>query len=68
MRHDARNLPANPVYMEQREGRMDRYKNHAARKNLARRHATAALQSAAHDPWQELFSLARSARSEGRPT
>ena len=31
------NLPANPVDLEQREGRVHRYKGHAIRKNLARR-------------------------------
>ena len=31
------NLPGNPVDLEQREGRVHRYKNHAVRKNLARR-------------------------------
>ncbi len=30
------NLPGNPVDLEQREGRVHRYKGHAVRKNLAR--------------------------------
>ena len=30
------NLPANPVDLEQREGRVHRYKGHAIRKNIAR--------------------------------
>src|SRR5256885_17202199 len=30
-----RNLPANPVDLEQREGRVHRYKGHAIRKNVA---------------------------------
>ena len=31
------NLPSNPVDFEQREGRVDRYKGHAIRKNVAAR-------------------------------
>ena len=31
------NLPTNPVDLEQREGRVHRYKGHAIRKNVARR-------------------------------
>jgi Helicase conserved C-terminal domain len=38
------NLPANPVDLEQREGRVHRYKGHAVRKNLARDYFRAALQ------------------------
>ena len=33
------NLPSNPVDLEQREGRVHRYKGHAVRKNVARDHA-----------------------------
>ncbi len=32
------NLPANPVDLEQREGRVHRYKGHAVRKNIATRY------------------------------
>jgi len=59
------NLPANPVDLEQREGRVDRYKNHAVRKNLVRRHSAEVLGSDASDPWQELFTVARAARPPG---
>ena len=34
------NLPSNPVDMEQREGRVHRYKGHAVRKNLASHYGT----------------------------
>lgn len=37
------NLPSNPVDLEQREGRVHRYKGHAVRRNLAMRHGRAAL-------------------------
>lgn len=56
------NLPRNPVDMEQREGRVNRYKGHAVRKNVARSIGLAGL--AEHwngrgDPWDALFKIAR---------
>ncbi len=53
------NLPANPVDMEQREGRVHRYKGHAVRKNLALRHGSEVLAQAHRDPWVALFERAR---------
>ena len=55
------NLPRNPVDMEQREGRVNRYKGHAVRKNVARSVGLAGL--AEHwngkgDPWDSLFDIA----------
>jgi len=56
------NLPRNPVDMEQREGRVNRYKGHAVRKNVAR---SIGLEGLAHnwnrrgDPWEQLFNIAR---------
>lgn len=58
------NLPSNPVDMEQREGRVHRYKGHAVRKNLARVHGLQALNSAVGDPWQALFDFAADHRHE----
>ena len=55
------NLPTNPVDLEQREGRVHRYKGHAIRRNIA---ATlgpdllAAGLGADVDPWNELFAMA----------
>ncbi len=58
------NLPGNPVDLEQREGRVHRYKGHAVRKNVAARHRAAAL--ALHDdPWDAVFAAAREARRPG---
>lgn len=54
------NLPANPVDLEQREGRVHRYKGHAIRKNVAAVHGPAELADPARDPWQSLFERARS--------
>jgi hypothetical protein len=53
------NLPANPVDMEQREGRVHRYKGHAVRRNVARRHATELANDPHGDPWSHLFEIAR---------
>lgn len=52
------NLPSNPVDLEQREGRVQRFKGHAVRKNVAQAHRLAALTSTASDPWQEAFQRA----------
>ncbi|MBY6163273.1 DEAD/DEAH box helicase [Mameliella alba] len=53
------NLPSNPVDLEQREGRVHRYKNHAVRLNLAARFASA-LQGgkSIDDPWRAMFHAA----------
>jgi hypothetical protein len=59
------NLPSNPVDLEQREGRVHRYKGHAVRKNIARDFGLAALRKgtgAGGDPWAEMFALAVAAR------
>lgn len=61
------NLPSNPVDLEQREGRVHRYKGHAVRKNIAERYGLTAL-SGAHeegDPWQTLFQIAARGQSNG---
>ncbi|WP_325551119.1 helicase-related protein [Flexivirga sp.] len=57
------NLPGNPVDLEQREGRVHRYKGHAVRKNVAAEFASAAVESACADPWTAVFEAAQSARS-----
>lgn len=56
------NLPSNPVDLEQREGRVHRYKGHAVRKNVARSHATVA---SAPDPWGSMFECAQQSRQDG---
>ena len=52
------NLPANPVDLEQREGRVHRYKGHAIRKNLATVHRADAFGTAVNDPWEAMFEAA----------
>lgn len=56
------NLPSNPVDLEQREGRVHRYKGHAVRKNVASRYGFASIARQGKkggvtiDPWRTLFS------------
>lgn len=63
------NLPSNPVDLEQREGRVHRYKGHAIRKNLALRFGLRELRRMyrdGDDPWAKLFDLAAVARPAGK--
>jgi hypothetical protein len=62
------NLPSNPVDLEQREGRVHRYKGHAVRRNVALRYGLKALAerwNGLGDPWQRLFDLAAESRLPG---
>lgn len=56
------NLPGNPVDLEQREGRVHRFKGHAVRLNLAERQnaAVRGCGEAPDDPWKLMFDRARS--------
>lgn len=59
------NLPSNPVDLEQREGRVHRYKSHAIRLNLAAAHHASARERGDPDPWAAMFRSARAvARSD----
>lgn len=58
------NLPANPVDMEQREGRIHRYKGHAVRKNVAREHSAVGFAGRGRDPWKPMFEAARPPRTK----
>lgn len=58
------NLPYNPVDMEQREGRVHRFKGHAVRKNAAARYGPAAVASGDSDPWAAVFDLAARAHAD----
>ena len=57
------NLPRNPVDLEQREGRVHRYKGHAIRLNVAANHAAVVrgCGAAPNDPWAAMFAAARAA-------
>lgn len=56
------NLPGNPVDLEQREGRVHRFKSHAIRLNLAERQVAAVrkCEQTPDDPWTLMFARARS--------
>ncbi|SEL29046.1 helicase-related protein [Halomonas daqiaonensis] len=55
------NLPGNPVDLEQREGRVHRFKGHAVRLNLAWRQGNAIRRRGCmpDDPWEVMFDQAR---------
>lgn len=65
-------LPSNPVDLEQREGRIHRYKGHAIRKNLAIMFGQRAIFDSARDhasagqadPWEALFERGIESRNE----
>lgn len=60
------NLPSNPVDLEQREGRVHRYKNHAVRLNLAADFKSALRTGGPiDDPWRAMFQTAH--RAAKRP-
>ncbi len=54
------NLPSNPVDLEQREGRVHRYKGHVIRRNLARNYPLSRItpDQPLGDPWEQLFEQA----------
>jgi hypothetical protein len=51
--------------LEQREGRVHRYKGHAVRKNLAKSLGSSAAIVDGSDPWEEIFEMARGFRANG---
>jgi len=60
-------LPTNPVDLEQREGRVHRYKGHAIRKNIVRSYGLTALRKSwdrMGDPWHHMFDLAKRDRPQ----
>lgn len=61
------NLPSNPVDLEQREGRIHRYKGHVIRRNLAAEYRLSISREGGEslDPWKQLFDRATLARPQG---
>jgi hypothetical protein len=57
------NLPTNPVDLEQREGRVHRFKGHAVRKNVASRFGGSPDLVNAAAAWDAAFELAKQSRS-----
>ncbi|WP_210243213.1 helicase-related protein [Mesorhizobium sp. B2-6-5] len=62
------NLPRNPVDIEQREGRVHRFKNHAVRRNVAAEFGRFALEGEdGMPPWAGMFEAAQNQESaQGR--
>ena len=60
------NLPANPVDLEQREGRIHRYKGFVIRNNLAKKYSQWLIKNnnIDKDPWEILFSKAKEDRDQ----
>jgi len=59
------NLPSNPVDLEQREGRIHRYKGHAIRKNVAHKYEITRIYDLHddRDPWDQIFARASRERN-----
>lgn len=60
------NLPSNPVDLEQREGRVHRFKGHAVRRNIALAYGDRPEVTRADDPWAVMFDLALADRTDGQ--
>ena len=58
------NLPHNPIDLEQREGRINRYKCLAIRQSLAQKYKGASFSD---DVWNELFDLALEDKGDDEP-
>ncbi|MBQ4408000.1 MAG: DEAD/DEAH box helicase family protein [Bacteroidales bacterium] len=59
------NLPTNPIDLEQREGRINRFKCLAIRQNLARKYADQVDFTKSADPWQQMFDAAYADKPQG---
>jgi hypothetical protein len=57
------NLPHNPVDLEQREGRVHRFKGHAIRKNVAAAYGESVIESGSTPVWDRLFQTAETDRA-----
>ena len=57
------NLPSNPIDLEQREGRINRFKCLAIRQNVARKYGNVGFES---DIWTEMFAAAQAERKPGQ--
>ncbi|MGH9886358.1 MAG: helicase-related protein, partial [bacterium] len=59
------NIPSNPVDLEQREGRVHRFKGHAVRRNVAAKYGRELGSDGMEDPWAALFDVACEWRDAG---
>jgi hypothetical protein len=53
-------LPSNPIDLEQREGRINRFKSLVVRQRIAQTHGQRLSPSRSTDVWEELFHIAQS--------
>jgi len=58
------NLPSNPIDLEQREGRINRFKGLVIRQNIAKKYSSF-INTVKGDIWEELFRIAREIEGEG---
>jgi hypothetical protein len=58
------NLPSNPVDLEQREGRVHRFKGHAVRRNIAATPGITPSTATTGDVWDALFARAAEQRTK----
>ena len=58
------NLPSNPIDLEQREGRINRFKGLVIRQNIAKKYSSF-INTVKGDIWEELFRIAREKEGEG---
>lgn len=52
------NIPSNPIDIEQREGRVNRYQNHALRLNIAMKYTNSINRKDNSDLWSKMFTCA----------
>ena len=60
------NLPGNPIDLEQREGRINRFKCLAIRQNVAEQYGKSSSIVFKRDIWAEMFDAAKAERQEGQ--
>ena len=60
------NLPANAIDIEQREGRINRYKGHVIRQNLVSKYSRSMRLTGEVGAWEELFHIAEEMEGKGQ--
>jgi len=60
------NLPSNPIDLEQREGRINRYKCLAIRQNVVAEYGDTEIDEHSTDIWNDLFRAAQQERKDGQ--
>ena len=60
------NLPSNPIDLEQREGRINRFKCLAIRQNIAERYSSVIDYQSKGDLWQKMFEAAHTEKPKGK--